>query len=41
MSRERWETLGQQLVELGIIEKMPPLDGFLLPEFVVAAPAAR
>jgi NitT/TauT family transport system substrate-binding protein len=40
MSRERWDTLSQQLVELGIIDKAPPMDGFLLPEFVVAGSAA-
>jgi NitT/TauT family transport system substrate-binding protein len=39
MSRERWETLGQQLVELGIIEKAPPVDELLLPEFM-GTPAA-
>ncbi len=33
MSRERWETLGRQLVELGLIEKAPSVDEFLLPEF--------
>jgi NitT/TauT family transport system substrate-binding protein len=37
MSRERWETLGQQLVELGLIEKAPPVDEYLLPEFTGAA----
>ncbi|WP_233261714.1 ABC transporter substrate-binding protein [Vitiosangium sp. GDMCC 1.1324] len=39
MSRERWETLGRQLVELGLIEQAPPVDGFLLPEFT--APTAK
>ncbi|WNG36827.1 ABC transporter substrate-binding protein [Archangium violaceum] len=39
MSRERWETLGRQLVELGLIEKAPPVDEFLLPEFT--APASK
>ncbi|KFE65280.1 Hydroxymethylpyrimidine ABC transporter, substrate-binding component [Hyalangium minutum] len=40
MSRERWETLGQQLVDLGIIEKTPPVDEYLRPEFLGApAPA--
>jgi NitT/TauT family transport system substrate-binding protein len=34
MSRERWDTLGRQLVELGLIDKVPALDDFLLPEFV-------
>lgn len=37
MSRERWETLGQQLVELGLIDKAPSVDEFLLPEFTQAA----
>ena len=41
MSRERWETLGQQLVELGIIEKAPPVDEYLLPEFTSTATPAR
>jgi NitT/TauT family transport system substrate-binding protein len=36
MSRERWETLGQQLVELGVIEKAPPVDEYLRPEFLSA-----
>jgi NitT/TauT family transport system substrate-binding protein len=31
MTRERWETLGKQLVELGIIDKAPPLDDYVLP----------
>ncbi|PTL83628.1 ABC transporter substrate-binding protein [Vitiosangium sp. GDMCC 1.1324] len=39
MSRERWEHLGQQLVELGVIEKAPPVDEYLLPEFMGAATA--
>lgn len=38
MSRERWETLGRQLVELGLIDKAPSVDEFLLPEFTGAAP---
>lgn len=33
MSRERWDTLGRQLVDLGLIEKAPTVDDFLLPEF--------
>ncbi len=37
MSRERWETLGRQLVELGLIDEAPAVDDFLLPEFVPAA----
>ncbi len=39
MSRERWATLGAQLVELGLIEKVPPLEDFLLPEFVAGVQA--
>nr|WP_246357269.1 ABC transporter substrate-binding protein [Pyxidicoccus fallax] len=38
MSRERWEQLGQQLVDLKIIEKAPPVDEFLLPEFTGSRP---
>ena len=30
MTRERWETLGKQLVELGILEKAPDVGAFLL-----------
>ena len=30
MTRERWETLGKQLVELGIVEKAPPVDDYLV-----------
>lgn len=30
MSRERWETLGKQLVELGIIDRAPPVDDYLV-----------
>lgn len=37
MTRERWETLGRQLVELGLIEKAPAVDEFLLPEFMQAS----
>ena len=29
MTRERWETLGKQLVELGIIDRAPPVDDYL------------
>lgn len=29
MTRERWETLGKQLVELGIIDRAPPVDEYL------------
>lgn len=39
LSRERWETLGQQLVELGLFEKAPPVDEYLLPEYTGAATA--
>ncbi len=38
MTRERWETLGKQLVDLGIIEKAPTVDDFLLPEFLGPVP---
>ncbi len=41
MSRERWETLGKQLVDLAIIEKAPPVDEFLLPEFFGPPAAPR
>ena len=41
MNRQRWETLGQQLVELGIIEEAPAVDEFLLPEFLGPAAAPR
>ncbi|WNG17233.1 ABC transporter substrate-binding protein [Cystobacter fuscus] len=34
MSRERWDTLARQLVDLGLIDQVPALDDFLLPEFV-------
>jgi len=30
MTRERWEALGKQLLELGIIDKLPPLDEYLV-----------
>jgi NitT/TauT family transport system substrate-binding protein len=30
MSRERWETLGKQLVELGIIDRAPSVDDYLV-----------
>ncbi len=32
MSRERWATLGQQLVDLGLIDKAPPVDDFVRPQ---------
>lgn len=32
MTKERWETLTQQLVELGIVDKAPPVGNYLLPE---------
>jgi NitT/TauT family transport system substrate-binding protein len=31
MTRERWETLGKQLVESGIIQSAPPVDDYLVP----------
>ena len=34
MSRERWQMLGQQLMELGLIDKAPPVDEYLSPEFI-------
>ena len=40
MSRERWETLGRQLVELGLIDAAPAVDDFLLPELTPAVPTA-
>lgn len=30
MSPERWETLGKQLVELGLIEKAPPVSDYVI-----------
>jgi NitT/TauT family transport system substrate-binding protein len=30
MTRARWETLGKQLVELGIIEKVPSAEEYLM-----------
>ncbi len=30
MTRERWETLGQQLTELGIVKEAPKVDDFLI-----------
>lgn len=36
MTKERWETLTQQLVELGIVDKAPPVSDYLPPE--LAAP---
>lgn len=29
MTRERWEAMGKQLVDLGIIDKAPPVDDYL------------
>jgi NitT/TauT family transport system substrate-binding protein len=29
MTRERWETLGNQLAELGVIDRAPPVDDYL------------
>ncbi|HSP77333.1 MAG TPA: ABC transporter substrate-binding protein [Myxococcaceae bacterium] len=40
MSRERWETLGRQLVGLGLIDAAPAVDDFLLPELTPAVPTA-
>ena len=40
LNRERFETLGQQLVELGLLEKAPVVDEFLLSEFTGTASAA-
>jgi hypothetical protein len=31
MSRERWDLLGRQLVELEVVDRPPPLDDYLLP----------
>jgi len=31
MTRERWETLGKQLVEAGVIPAAPPVDEYLVP----------
>lgn len=41
MSRERWETLSRQLVELGVIEQAPPVEAYLSPEFQSAPAIAR
>lgn len=30
MTRERWDTLGKQLLDLGVIDKVPPLDEYLV-----------
>jgi NitT/TauT family transport system substrate-binding protein len=30
MTRERWETLGQQLVDIGVIDRAPPADDYLV-----------
>jgi len=30
MTRERWETLGKQLVEAGVITAAPPVDDYLV-----------
>jgi NitT/TauT family transport system substrate-binding protein len=30
MTRERWETLGKQLLDLGVIDKVPPIDEYLV-----------
>jgi NitT/TauT family transport system substrate-binding protein len=31
MTRERWETLGKQLVDIGIVDSAPPVDEYLAP----------
>jgi NitT/TauT family transport system substrate-binding protein len=31
MTRERWEKLGEQLRDLGVIDKAPPVDEYILP----------
>lgn len=31
MTRERWETLGTQLAGLGVVDRAPPVGGYLLP----------
>lgn len=31
MTRERWETLGRQLLDLGVIDKVPPVDEYFTP----------
>jgi NitT/TauT family transport system substrate-binding protein len=31
MTRERWETLGKQLVDIGIVDRAPPVDEYLVP----------
>jgi len=33
MRRERWETLGKQLVEIGVLDKAPAVDEYFIPEF--------
>ncbi|MFL5343954.1 MAG: ABC transporter substrate-binding protein [Hyalangium sp.] len=38
LSRERWEMLGKQLVDLGILEKAPSVDEYLLPELTERKP---
>ena len=30
MTRERWETLGKQLADLGVVDRAPPVDAYLL-----------
>lgn len=30
MTRERWETLGKQLVDLGVIDRAPPVDDYFV-----------
>jgi NitT/TauT family transport system substrate-binding protein len=31
MTRERWDLLGKQLIELEVIDRIPPLDDYLVP----------
>ena len=31
MTRARWETLGKQLVDSGLIKSAPPVDDYLIP----------
>jgi NitT/TauT family transport system substrate-binding protein len=37
MTRERWETMAQQLVDLKIIEKAPPVGDLFIPELVAGS----
>jgi NitT/TauT family transport system substrate-binding protein len=31
MTRERWEALSKQLLDLGVIDRAPPVDDYLVP----------